>query len=37
MDFDRLIPELDASHFEKSLFFHTGILGFQNPSKHAEK
>jgi lactoylglutathione lyase len=28
MDFNRLIPELSAADFEKSLSFYTDVLGF---------
>jgi catechol 2,3-dioxygenase-like lactoylglutathione lyase family enzyme len=36
MDFNRLIPELSASHFEKSLSFYTDILGFQIEYQRSE-
>ena len=36
MDFNRLIPELNASHFEKSLSFYTNVLGFQIEFQRSE-
>ncbi|GAC1566144.1 MAG: VOC family protein [Ktedonobacteraceae bacterium] len=36
MDFNRLIPELSASHFEKSLSFYINILGFQIEYQRSE-
>ena len=36
MKFNSLIPELSASHFEKSLSFYTDILGFQIEYQRSE-
>lgn len=36
MDFNRLIPELSASHFEKSLSFYIELLGFQIEYQRSE-
>ena len=36
MDFNHLLPELSASHFEKSLSFYTDMLGFQIEYQRSE-
>jgi catechol 2,3-dioxygenase-like lactoylglutathione lyase family enzyme len=36
MDFNRLIPELSAAHFEKSLSFYTDVLGFRIEYQRSE-
>lgn len=36
MDFNRLIPELSASHFEKSIAFYIDVLGFQIEYQRSE-
>ncbi|HEU0000198.1 MAG TPA: VOC family protein [Ktedonobacteraceae bacterium] len=36
MDFNRLIPELSASHFEKSISFYIDVLGFQIKYQRSE-
>jgi len=36
MEFNRLIPELSVSHFEKSFSFYTDILGFQIEYQRSE-